>query len=294
MTKEIFFIGFLVFWGLLLSFVEPVLACTSYTVYSNQTIYGMNFDWGSTDCRFSVEESAGLKYFVARFNLNFQLASFAAMNSKGFFANYQVLPENRYRKKLRLKTISHAQLWRKAIAEKSSIAELKELIGDKLVTPIPSLALHSMFADLHGNALILEILDKKHHLIENENNFMVMTNFFNSDFIGRDYREVTGFGGDRYQITYEEILKNMGAFDLDVAFQILNKAKQFSTRVSMVFFPEELVVYLALERNFQQIWKIDIIAQTIETYRGFKTYKQQSIAGSGLTSSELLIWAREN
>lgn len=293
MTKEIFLIGFLVI-GLLLSSVKPGLACTSYVVYSNEIIYGMNFDWGFTDCRFSVEEAADIKYFVVRFKLNFRLASLAAMNSKGFFANYQVLPGNRYRKKWRLKTISQGQLWRKAIAEKSSINELKELIGDKIVTPIPDIALHNMYADLHGDAVILEILEEKQNLIENEKNFLVMTNFFNSDFVGLDYQEVSGFGGDRYQIVYEEILKNMGSFDLDTAFDILKKAKQYTTRASMVFFPEELIVYLALERNFQQIWKIDILAQTIETYRGFKEYKQLSIAGSGLTSTELLKWARDN
>ena len=201
------------------------------------------------------------------------------------------MPYNRYKGDYGANTVPLYQIWGGAIAQKSSVNGVEELIGDKIVTPVPGIALHSMFADLKGDALILEVLEQDHNIIKNDQNFMVMTNFFNSDFVGRDYKDITGIGGvDRYQIIYEEILRNMGSFDLDIAFNILRKATQSSTKVSMVFYPEELLVYLALERDFDRIWKIDIMEGTIETYRGFKEFKQVPIDDQGVTIAELLVW----
>lgn len=290
MISKRFSVGFLVI-ALLFSSVVPGLACSSYAIYSNETIYGMNFDWGPTECRFSIEEIADLRYFILRFNFAGRPVAVASMTSKGFFANYQAVPYNRYKGKYGASTVPLYQIWGGAIAQKSSVNGVEELIGDKIVTPVPGIALHSMFADLNGDALILEILEQDHNIIKNDKNFMVMTNFFNSDYVGVDYKDITGIGGvDRYQIIYEEILKNMGSFDLDIAFNILKKATQLSTRVSMVFYPEDLAVYLALEGDFDRIWKIDIMDGTIETYQGFKEFKQVAIADHGVTATELLFW----
>ena len=87
MFKKRFSVAFLIV-VLLFSSVIPGFACSSYTVYSNETIYVMNFDWGLTECRFSVEEITDLKYFILRFNFAGRPVAVASMTSNGFFAIY--------------------------------------------------------------------------------------------------------------------------------------------------------------------------------------------------------------
>jgi len=100
-----------------------------------------------------------------------------------------------------------------------------------------------------------------------------------------------GTGEDRYKIVYKEIKKNKSKFDLFQGFNVLEKAKNISkncpTVCSMVFDPIELNVYIALFGSFDKIWKISILENTIETYKGFRKHYKSKLGSKGILSSEL-------
>jgi len=58
----------------------------------------------------------------------------------------------------------------------------------------------------------------------------------------------------------------------------------------MVFDPNEKTIYISLEGNFDKIWKVSLETQTIETFRGFMSFKQELIPAEGITGAVLAEW----
>ena len=50
-----------------------------------------------------------------------------------------------------------------------------------------SRTLHDLFADLYGNAMVVEAGDEENVVTRIEDDLLVMTNFPNGDFVGRGY-----------------------------------------------------------------------------------------------------------
>jgi hypothetical protein len=91
-----------------------------------------------------------------------------------------------------------------------------------------------------------------------------------SDF---ELRTVYGFDGvDRYKTVHEIIAAHRDDFNVTLGFLALKNAAQsglYRTRFSGVYDPIEKVVYVALERDYDHIWKISLTEGTVETYLGF-------------------------
>jgi len=47
----------------------------------------------------------------------------------------------------------------------------------------------------------------------------------------------------------------------------------YPTRCSMVFDPNNLEIYVYLEKNFNKIFKLSLENQTIETYSGIESFR---------------------
>ena len=62
------------------------------------------------------------------------------------------------------------------------------------------------------------------------------------------------------------------------------------TRCSMVFDPDKKEIFICLEGDFKKIWKISLKNQTIETHRGFASFKRNSIPAEGMLASEPAQW----
>ena len=54
----------------------------------------------------------------------------------------------------------------------------------------------------------------------------------------------------------------------------------------MLFHPETNAVYIALKLNMDKIWKISLADQTVETYSGYRRFKEKQI-GEGIFSKDL-------
>lgn len=266
-------------------------ACTSFAVYSDETLYGMNFDYPDTEIKFTIEPCGDRKVFQMKFADGEGFSATVGMNSAGLFSSCQMLfpevPET---------TSSPGphdvypwEVYRQALFGFESVQEVTEFLSDKRVIH-GSVTLHDLFADLYGDAMVVEAGDKENVITGIEDGFIVMTNFPNGDFAGRSYRNVEGVGADRYKIAYEAILDHMASFDIDRGLETLEQAVlsgEFSTQASLVFAPERGEVYLALKRDFGKIWKVSLADETIGTYAGFGRARTMNLGPAGVLASDL-------
>jgi hypothetical protein len=265
-------------------------ACTSFAVYSDETFYGMNFDYPDVELRFTIRPSGDLKVFQMEFAQGDDFAPTVGMNSAGLFASCQMLfPEAPATTSPGPNGVYTWQLYREALFNFDSVHKVDEFISDKRVVH-SSVTLHDLFADPGGGAMVVEPGDGENVITRIKGDFIVMTNFPNGDFAGQSYEAVEGTGADRYKIVHENISQHSAAFDVNRGLETLEKAVlsgEFSTQASMVFDPEKGQVYVALKRDFGKIWKVSIADETIETFAGFAKAEKIPLDASGVLASDL-------
>ena len=265
-------------------------ACTSFAVYADETLYGMNFDYPDVELRFTVRPSGDRKVFQMEFAQGNDFSMTVGMNSAGLFSSCQMLfPEAPATTSTGPNDLYPWQVYEEALLNMESVSEVTEYISDKRVVHW-SVTLHDLFADAYGDAMVVEAGSAENAITRIEDDFLVMTNFPNGDFAGQSYTEVEGVGADRYKIAYENISDNLDRFDVDLGLETLEKAAlegEFSTQASMVFDPEKGQVYIALRRDFSRIWKVSIADGTIETFSGFGRSRTMPLDASGVLASEL-------
>ena len=265
-------------------------ACTSFAVYAGETLYGMNFDYPDVELRFTIRPSRDKQVFQMEFAQGDGFAVTVGMNSAGLFSSCQMLhPEARATASPGPNDLYPWQVYEEALFNMESVKEVTEFISDKRVVHW-SVTLHDLFADVYGDAMVVEAGRTENVITRIEDDFLVMTNFPNGEFAGQSYTEVEGVGADRYQIAYENISDNLDRFDVELGLETLQKAVlsgEFSTQASMVFDPERGQVYIALRRDFDKIWKVSIADGTIETFSGFSRTRTMPLDASGVLASEL-------
>lgn len=122
-----------VLWSMVLVSFQtlPVEACTSFAVYGEKTLYGMNFDFQDTDMLFSVETADGIKAFSMAFQAGDEFVPTVRMNSHGLFLSEQMqFPEMK-----KIKELKGNQYYIGDVASKvatfENIASVLNFIGDK-------------------------------------------------------------------------------------------------------------------------------------------------------------------
>ena len=267
-------------------------ACTSFAVYADETFYGMNFDYPDVELRFTILPSGDRKVFQMEFAQGDDFSMTVGMNSAGLFSSCQMLfPEAPATTSTGPSDLYPWQLYEEALFNMESVKEVTEFISDRRVIHW-SVTLHDLFADVYGDAMVVEAGGTKNVITRIEDDFMVMTNFPNGEFAGQSYTDVEGVGADRYKIAHENISDHIDTFDVDLGLETLEKAAlsgEFSTQSSMVFDPERGQVCIALERDFSKIWKVSIADETIETFSGFGQTRKTALDASGVLASELEI-----
>ena len=266
-------------------------ACTSFAVYSDETFYGMNFDYPDTEIRFTINPSGDRKVFQMEFSQGDDWAATVGMNNAGLFSSCQMLyPEAPAATSPRSDDLYPWQVYDEALLNFESVEEVTEFISDKRVVHW-SVTLHDLFADTRGDAMVVEAGDEENVITRIENDFIVMTNFPNGDFAGQSYENVEGAGAERYKIAYENISDHVAAFDVDRGLETLEKAvmsgETASTQSSMVFDPGKGKVYIALKGDFSKIWKVSIADETIETSSGFGKARKIELDAAGVLASDL-------
>lgn len=252
-------------------------ACSSFAVYGDKTYYGMNWDYyAHYDATIQIQKVNEMKIFVV---YDQDGNDFTGMNTKGLFASkimeypaedFGLFHETGDNK---LRRIEMKDVFRKALYNFSSIDEVNDYLKDKRII-YSQTKLHDMFADLNGHAQIVEVGRDQNIISSIEEKFLIMSNFTSYYYKGTPYREINDKGADRYISGYEYAIHNIGNFDLDNGLQMLEAMKcadnSFYTLGSFLFEPETNCVYIAVNRDFDKIWKVSVQDETIESYKGFE------------------------
>lgn len=280
-----------VFVIVILSYSIVSYACTSFVVFSDNNLYGMNFDYPETEIRLMLHKVKDKKIVSMEFKEGNEFIPFAGMNNKGLFVAVQMLyPSKQGKASLENNEIYIGELGA-LIGKYERVQQIEEYIEDKKLVNMP-VTIHQLFADKYGDAMTVEVGDDENQVVKIKDKSMVMTNFPNSSFIDKDYKEVRGTGADRYKAAYEYIEESIDEFNLESGWEVLKRTVQSSsgypTQCSMIFDPENGDVYISLKRNFDKLWKISLEKETIEGVEGFEEPVEIKIKHDGILVSELL------
>lgn len=265
---------------------SPAQACTSFAVYSDEPIYALNFDYRNTELCFTVHGDE-IPVFTFLFQLDNSYRSTAMMNGKGFFIS--LLEQNPAPQAGKREPSEGSYFITDLIGHtfEANVTGLLNNIEGKRLVHRSGIGAHAMAADSGGNAAILEVGIERNEVLPIEGDFIVITNFKNSDFKDKQYDQVEGAGAYRYITANEYIRDNPESFDVSHAFEALQLTTQDHTLCSMVFAPKENSIYIALNKDFEKLWKISLDDKTIETYKGFDKKIKLHIPREGIIASDL-------
>ena len=272
------------------------VGCTGFAVYSERTLYGMNFDYPPNEIRFWIEEHEAGAVFLGGFRMGGSYAYTVGMNDHGLFSSNQMV----YPVRATVAAPSEDELYiwdafYDGLRQCDSVDSVLAWIGRRRLVQYSSPLLHNLYADPTGNAIVAECGVTENVLTAIGGPFLVMTNFHNGDFAGLSPADVAGSGAERYRIAHGYIAENLDAFDLDHAFETLRRAAlstgDYKTRFSLVLDPTALEVYIVLERDYAHIWKASLAERTIETYRGFAKHRVLPLDASGVSGPTLQAFA---
>jgi len=281
---------------LLLLVSEDGIACTSYSVSSgeNKVLYGMNFDY-NPNSRLGFLIKPGIQKRVFHMAFDWDKGNKVVtlgVNTEGLFANMQLLyPSDLSGWRQGPNTNFFWEIYEESLKSFGRVQEVRVLLNERRLIQGNGVTLHSMFADKHGDALVVEAGHEGNNIVNKMDKFLVMTNFPISDFVNVAVQEVEGVGSERYKAAYNYLLQNSDSFCVDSGMKLLknvvNTTPYFPTRCSFVFDPEQALVYFSLEGDFNKIWRVSIKKSIIETWKGFQTHKLLKIGKDGILAEQL-------
>jgi hypothetical protein len=160
---------------------EHVSACTVYSAARGEKILAAkNMDWDNLDTRiFFIPPSAG-KYGRVYVGVEVPegFCNTSGMNDQGLWYAGASLPERTDVRNHYNKPRNQGELCERAMEECATVEEVIELYTEYWE---PWWDGHSMFADRHGNSVVIEFGDKDVVFIRRRGDYQVMTNFYLAD-----------------------------------------------------------------------------------------------------------------
>ena len=191
------------------------VACTSFAVYSNKTVYGMNFDFKPNLLQiFSISSEIQGKVFHLR---PFGFGEVAGMNMQGLFASCQMLIPEENPPATRSKNQISTWIFHKMVLSRfEQVPQAKDLLNNRQMAQAIGTSLHNLVADRFGDAMVVEVGETKNQITRIQDRFIVMTNFPNYQLKGKSYEEADGYGADRFRVVHKYIRSNLKDFDIDL------------------------------------------------------------------------------
>ena len=211
------------------------------------------------------------------------------MSSRGLFSAIQELyPEEPGVPSAGPDELFMWEVYFQALTGFERIEQVTELLATKRVVQHDrGRNLHVIVADPEGGAVVVEPGENANTITTIDGEFIVMTNFCVGDFVGSESEGIFGVGADRYVVARDYLEEHASSLDLAGAFEVLERTSWDCTRASMVLAPERGEVYLALDRDFDTIFRISLEAMTVETYSGCDRPATWSIGHLGLPTKAL-------
>lgn len=269
--------------------ILSVEACTSFAVYDGKTLYGMNFDFQDTELLFSVETVGGVKVFSMAFKAGDEFVPTVWMNSHGLFQSEQMqFPEME-----KIKELKGNQYYIGDVSPKVStlenISAVFEFIDDKQLVN-RNVTVHHLMADMVGEAAVVEAGDTSNRVVRMDGKYIVMTNFTQSDFVGKSASEINGVGSDRYKTACNILDSNLGKMSTEIGWDVLKKTRQSGmTQCSILMDPAEKSVQFILKDDGERIWSLDLERGIIEGISADGKRYQKMLDEGGILASELRV-----
>lgn len=266
--------------------------CTSFALYADKTYIGMNFDISDRPIKLGMKRADQLLVFQKDGSSFFPAFG---INNSGTFMNLLMVDPSKAGKYRRGKSCIHIiRVFDDVLGGQTSLAALGDYLQGKTVVNVPNISVHSMVAGVDRRAYIVEPGRANIPFDGANKDFVVLTNFPLSDFVGQDDHDVTGSGADRYKTCYNMLSKNKHAFNVDQGFAILKETAQASgdypTQFSMLAVPEDGAVHFAIKKEFSRRYIFVFADNTIRTGEGFKRQNHRLLAKEGVLLSELGEW----
>jgi hypothetical protein len=266
--------------------------CTSFVLYADETYIGMNFDISDRPIKLSMKGADQL-LVLQKDGPRFLPA--LGINGSGTFVNLLMVDPNEAGVYRRGKNCIHIiRLFDDVLGGRTNLPDLGAYLQDKTVVNVPKISVHSMIAGRGRCAYVVEPGRATIPFDSAGRDWMVLTNFPLSDFSGRDYRDATGSGSERYKTCYRMLSESRDAFSVDQGFAILAETAQsagdYPTQFSMLALPEDGVVHFAIERAFSKRYTFSFADRTVRTGAGFERQVACTLGRKGVLLSELAAW----
>lgn len=279
----------LFFLFIVLLIVTSLFPCSSFSVYSDLTMMGMNFDYfNNPEMRLDILHFDDTKALSLSFEVDGNLYQTLGINDSGIFQTFQSVRSKKYVGEYKLTKNLGGLIYE--LMDWRDLDEIDELLDKyRLISPA-NFSLHTHIAHKDGRAMILEVGENGNVVIDRKSDYLVMTNFFVGDFDVFQDGIAEGSGCWRYRNICDLLDDYKDNLDLNKGFEILKSAVQSITLASVIFIPDEMNVYICFEKDFERIWKVSLQNETVETFRGFENNKVLKIGGAGIMSSTLNNW----
>lgn len=266
--------------------------CTSFAVYADRPLYGMNFDFPEVELKFRVATESRQPIFYLCVLGNGVFHETSGMNAAGLFAASQILVAPFEINKSPTDTmVSPKDLFYSALQSGFRVDDVLGILGSRRLGYQTDRKGHYLYADRHGSACVLEPAPDGNMIYRSARPFIIMTNRPVRRDMDRAVEHMARLGVDRYRTAQRLIQDRFTAFRVGDAFEVLKQTHlwkgRFKTLVSMVFDPQAGEVYLALGRDYERIWRVCIKKRTIETFSGFGKFWLDGMGDDGMTTSEL-------
>jgi len=267
--------------------------CTSFAVYADRPLYGMNFDFPDVELKFRLSNTTHQQIFYLCVEGGGVFHETTGMNAAGLFAASQILVapfEINPRPTDTL--VSPRDVFFSALSSASKVDEVLTILGPRRLGYRTDRKGHYLYADRHGAACVLEPAKDGNAIYRSARSFIIMTNRPVRRDMDRAADHLARLGLDRYQTAQKVIQERFGTFGVEDAFEVLQQTHlwkgRFKTLTSMVIDPQAGEVYLSLGRDFGRTWRICMQDHVIETFSGFGKRWQGELGEDGITTNQLI------
>jgi hypothetical protein len=268
--------------------------CTSFAVYSQNPIYGMNFDFPEVEIKVVIETAGIGEVFYLCFQWDGRYRKVAGVNQAGLFAAAQILvapfeiePQSGDI------SITPYELFSRALETGCQIGDVLKILGTRRVAYTTLRKGHQLYADISGNTCVVEPGPESNCIYPRFGSNTVLTNNLFERQQVRTAATMQRLGVDRYLIAQQVIAAHALDFTIADGFELLRRTLltrgRFTTQCSIVVDPRESTVYLSLKRDLQRLWKINPSERSLQPVNKELKSSIRPIPAGGLTSADLSL-----
>ncbi len=264
--------------------------CTSFAVYSKEPVYGLNFDHAEVETRLAMEPTLRLPFvrrqdvFLLSYEQNGEFIPVAGMNSRGLLVAVQEVNHGRQRPSDEAGAVDAQALGWQALRKARQAEDLLKQLGSCPAAFPPGPARRSLWADASGQAVLVEEGQTAETAGVESSPFRVVTTF---PGIGAETNGAT----ERQQIAEELIRQHLTDFGLEQGWQVLQQVARtrgpIQTRLSLLFFPNQRVVYVEIGQDFRRIWKAWLDLHILTDFAGISKAETLKFGMAGILAADL-------